>query len=116
MDCLLSLIGWMISLMARFDVFQVSDSKDWLVLDVQANDVDAIGTRVVIPLIVFEQYQSKIIPRLMPIVRIDGSQYVMLTQNISSVLPSTLIKKLTNIESDHRYDITAAMDFLFQGF
>ena len=102
--------------MARFDVFQVSDSKDRLVLDVQANDVDVIGTRVVIPLIVLGHYQSKIIPRLMPVVHIDGDEYVMLTQNLSSVLSSAFVKKITNIESDHRYEITSAMDFLFQGF
>ncbi len=102
--------------MARFDVHQFASKATPLVLDVQADLFDDLASRVVVPLVPISLARSEILPRLKPILKIDDAAYVMMTTDIAALPTHRLGKRLTNIETDHRDDITAALDFLFQGF
>lgn len=55
------------------------------------------------------------IKRLDPIFEVEGRSYVMATPLMSAVAVSELRAPIANL-ADHRDDITAAIDFLHQGF
>ena len=101
--------------MARFDVFKFASPAVPLVMDVQANLLCDLQTRVVIPLIPLAKAQQEILPRLKPVLDIHQKPYVFMVTDIGTVKTSDLGKFITNLE-DQRYDIMNAIDFLFQGF
>ena len=97
--------------MARFDLHR--DGEDYL-LDVQANTLDGLNTRVVVPV---REPKRAPLParRLNPTFTIDGSRYVMVTQFASAVPEHDLGAPVSNL-ARHGDEITAALDMLFQGF
>ena len=98
--------------MARFDVYK--SQEDGYLLDIQADLLNHLHTRVVVPLMPFDvaPIPAKI---LNPVVTIDGLKMIMATQYLAAV-PAQLLKiPLANL-ANRRDDITAALDFLFQGF
>ncbi|WP_299869853.1 CcdB family protein [uncultured Roseobacter sp.] len=99
--------------MAKFDVYLGSE-KDSLLLDVQADLLDALNTRMVVPLMTVG---TAPVPakRLNPVFVIDGIEYVMVTQFIAAVPRSILREPVANL-NDSFEDITAAIDMLIQGF
>lgn len=99
--------------MAQFSVY-TSPSSTALLLDVQADLLDPLNTRVVVPLMPIAE-APKAARRLNPVFDIDGRRLVMVTQFLSAVRVSELGPSVAKIE--HRRDeITAALDMLFQGF
>lgn len=99
--------------MARFSVYR-SEDKDILLLDLQANILDVLRTRVVVPLYRIET-MSWAMGRMNPRFDIDGHRYVMATQRMAAINVSQLGPLLDDL-SHRADDITAATDFLFQGF
>jgi len=99
--------------MAKYDVHPLK-SGDGFVLDVQAELLDHLNTRVVVPLIPRSQ-APKPAQRLNPVFEIDDQQYVMMTQFLSAVLKSELGSPVANL-SDEFAEITNALDMVFQGF
>ncbi|MCK7614133.1 CcdB family protein [Roseibium sediminicola] len=99
--------------MARFDVRRL-DNSAYLALELQADLLDGFNTRVVAPLIPKEDIGGHI-SRLNPVFTIGGGTYVMLTQHLAAVPTTELGDVVCNL-GKHRDDITAATDFLFQGF
>lgn len=99
--------------MAKFDVFQGPVGKT-LLLDVQADLLDVLNTRMVVPLITASEAP---IPakRLNPAFVIAGTEYIMVTQFLASV-PSSLLKDPITEMPDRFEEITNALDMLFQGF
>lgn len=99
--------------MAKFDVYRGQES-DSLLLDVQADLLDALNTRMVVPMIPFGKAP---IPakRLNPTFVIEDTEYVMVTQFMAAVPRSILRKPMTNL-NDRFEDITTAIDMLIQGF
>lgn len=97
--------------MARFDFYR--DGENFL-LDVQADTLVQLNTRAVVPV---RLPHAAPLParRLNPVFEIGGRRYVMVTQFISAVPESDLRHKDGDL-SNHRDEITAALDFLFQGF
>ena len=81
--------------MARFDVFPNPDSKGFL-LDVQADLLDGLNTRVVVPLI---PIQSAPMPakRLNPVFEIEAEPHVMVTQFMAD--PAGLV--LCALQAEH---------------
>lgn len=101
--------------MARFDVFRLGGSGAPLVVDVQANLLGDLATRVVVPLAA-QTAQRPVLTRLNPAVEIAGKTYLLMPTDIA-VLPAALLRApVANIESGYRDAVTAALDFLFQGF
>lgn len=99
--------------MAKFDVYPGSE-RDTILLDVQADLLDALNTRMVVPLMAVGKAP---IPakRLNPAFMIEGAEYVMVTQFMAAVPRSILREPVANL-NDSFEDITAAIDMLIQGF
>lgn len=102
--------------MARFEVYRFASRSAPLVVDVQAELLASLSTRVVVPLAPKSSDQKEALPRLKPILRIAGKDYVFKPTDIA-VLPAGLLRDpVANIEAEYRREIIDALDFLFQGF
>lgn len=99
--------------MARFKVYRMAQSEG-LAIDLQSTLFDGLQTRVMAPLVPIKD-MAKLIPRLNPRFDINDTVYVMLTEFMGTV-PSAEIGMLVADLSARADDITAATDFLFQGF
>jgi toxin CcdB len=98
--------------MARFDVHR--DTRGRLLLNVQADILPEMGTRLVVPLL--EQDQIPLpIKRLHPVIVVDGIELIMATHLMAAVPLRTIGRPLQSLKSD--YDrIVAALDMIFLGF
>ncbi|WP_406872836.1 CcdB family protein [Aminobacter sp. P9b] len=99
--------------MARFDLYRNADADAYF-LDVQADLLRHLNTRVVVPILPLNM-APKPAHRLNPIFAIGGKDYVMVTQFISAVMASELPAAVENLSKQHD-KITDALDMLFQGF
>ena len=99
--------------MARFDVYPNPDGKGCL-LDVQADLLSHLNTRVVVPLL-----PSAAAPQpaetLNPCFEIGGETLVMATQFMAAVPAGILRAPVASLQSQ-REAVVAATDFLMQGF
>jgi len=105
--------------MARFDVYanpgRHADSTPYL-LDVQSDLLDGLESCVVIPLRRRERFAAvPLADRLTPTVRIEGAEYMLETPKMGAVPRRALGAPLLSLAAE-RARVTAAMDFLFQGF
>lgn len=98
--------------MARLEVYASTDKT--LLLEVQADFLWAIATRLVVPLVPLD-----IAPpqgaRLNPIFSIEGTRYLMLPQLMTAV-PKSLLKDYVADLSAHRDEVVAALDMVLRGF
>ena len=99
--------------MSRFDVYPAPGNGAGYVLDVQANFLQDLGTRVVVPLLPFE-VASKPSRGLNPVFEIEGRSYMMLTQSIGTVTTKRLRKAVVSLGA-YQDDITRALDVLLTG-
>lgn len=99
--------------MARFDVFPNPNGRGFL-LDVQANLLDGLNTRIVVPLI---PASSAPLPakRLNPVLDIEAEPHVMFTQFMAAV-PVAILKAPIASLAEHDVEIGNALDMLFVGF
>lgn len=101
--------------MARFDLYRVEGWRIPLMVDVQADHLDELSSRIVIPLRRFDSDVAPGITRLKPVLRLPIGDHVLETPDIGS-LPCIAIGRPVGNIAEHRDQITAAIDFLFQGF
>jgi len=99
--------------MARFDVYQNPEGEGYL-LDIQADLLSHLNTRVVVPLLPLE-IAPKPAGTLNPVFDVQGTAVSMVTQYMAAVPIALLKTTLLHLEG-RRGEITAAVDFLFQGF
>ena len=99
--------------MARYDVYSFSGGTNF-VLDVQADLLDDLNTRIVVPLLELSK-APKPAKRLNPTFEFEGVSYVLATQFLAAVPRSELRQPVTNF-SNYSDDITNALDMVFQGF
>ncbi len=101
--------------MQRLDVYQIPfRGKPGFVVDVQANLLRDLKSRVIIPLIpVTGSYQG--LADLNPIFSIDGVEYLLLTQEIAPVSVKELGQPKHSLDVHHD-QITKALDMLLHGF
>jgi len=99
--------------MARYDVF-LGPNDESLLLDVQTDLLEGMRTRVVVPLME-RSAAPKAADRLNPQFAINGKQYVMVTQLLATVPASLLRQPVSNLSPEFA-KISAALDFLFQGY
>jgi toxin CcdB len=102
--------------MARFDVFRFASKSAPLVVDVQANLLGRLATRVVIPLTPHGLAQKEALPRLKPILEIEDEPYLLMTTDIASLPERRLGAFVENIDTRYRKEISDALDFLLLGF
>ena len=108
--------------MAQFAVHRnpnpVTRSAIPLLLDVQNDLLEDLGTRVVIPLYKAateaDGAQDATIERLTPLVEIEGASYIAMTSELAGVPRKSLGAQVADL-AHRRNDIVAALDFLFTG-
>jgi toxin CcdB len=98
--------------MARFSVYPNPDAGSYL-LDVQADIMRHLNTRVVVPLMPLGK-APKPATRLNPLFVVDDIEYSMVTQYMAAVPTSVLKREIMNV-ADRRDDIVNAIDLLMQG-
>ena len=97
----------------RFDYYHIPDGPGFL-LDVQANLMSGLNTRIVVPLMP-RNAAPRPAGRLNPVFQIDGKAFVMVTQFLASVPMSVLGDKIGSLA--HRdVEIADALDMIFIGF
>lgn len=104
--------------MAQFDVFEnpheeTNQAVPYL-LDVQADLLDTLSTRVVVPLVAASTV-GKTIRHLNPAFVIKGTAVFMSTAELAGIPVQSMGKKVSSLK-DQRHEIIAALDFLFTGF
>ncbi len=103
--------------MAQFDVYlnPNADTRDSIpfLLDVQADLLDMLSTRVVVPLVVADE-MTLAAKHLNPQFKIKGVAVVMSTAELAGVSSRALGDKVTSLKNK-RDEIIAALDLLFTG-
>jgi toxin CcdB len=99
--------------MARFDVYASPDGAGYL-LDVQADVLSGLTTRVVIPLMPSDRAPVPA-TRLNPVFDVDGASCVLVTQFLAAV-PGTILRKPVATLTDQSAEISNAVDMLLVGF
>ena len=104
--------------MAQFDVYenQNPETKESIpyLLDLQADLLDNLTTRVVVPLITAAA-MGKAAKHLNPQFKIKQTTVIMSTAELAGVNLHVLGGKVCSLK-EHRTEIIAALDFLFTGF
>ena len=100
--------------MARFDVYTFRGDVP-LVVDVQAELFEHIGSRIVIPLLRAEDFANEAMDRLKPTFLIDQVAYRLVTTDMVAIPTSLLGDRVGSLE-DQRILVIDAIDFLMQGF
>jgi toxin CcdB len=98
--------------MARFSIY-ADPAGDAYLLDVQADLLRHLNTRVVVPLMPLGK-APKPATRLNPQFIVDGIECSMVTQYMAAVPASVLKREMINV-ADRRDDIVNAIDLLMQG-
>jgi len=105
--------------MARFTVYRNANPETKsavpLLLDVQSDIVDVLGTRVVVPLRTKASMKGRTIRVLTPILDVEGKAYVMDTPQMAGVARSALGQRVADL-SGKGDEILAAIDLLLTGF
>jgi toxin CcdB len=104
--------------MARFDVYTNPDSSERdtvpYYLDVQNNFLDAIQTKVVIPLHSAQRFDMRV-RNLNPVFEVKGKSVVMNTAGIGAVPSKELSRPIGNLAAQ-QLEITDALDTLLGGY
>ena len=101
--------------MAQFDVHRNPGGGPFpLLLDVQADLLSRLATRVVGPLARLKSYGLKPITRLNPTVRLGRIEYVAVFQELAAV-PISALGPLCGSVASRRADLIGALDLLFTG-
>jgi toxin CcdB len=100
--------------MARLDVHPMPGGHPAYIVDAQADLLDYLATRTVLPLLP-EGSVPKPIGELNPIVEIDGRRHVLLTQAIAAIPRRELRPAIASLAT-YRDSITRARDILLIGF
>jgi toxin CcdB len=103
--------------MPRFDVFTFDSPIVPLVVDVQADLLAQLATRVVVPLVpLASPVHEAILPRLKPEIEIDGRSYLLVATDLTALPRAELGERIANLEARYHQEIVQALDMLFHGF
>jgi toxin CcdB len=105
--------------MAQFTVYEnpnpdTSDEIPYL-LDVQADLLESMNTRVVVPLHPLDPTGFTPVRNLMPVLSVHNRKYILLTSELAGIPRNLLGARVCDL-SAHRNEIISALDFLFTGF
>lgn len=103
--------------MAQFDVYTNPNAATRkaipYLLDVQADLLDTLATRVVVPLVLADE-MGRPAQHLNPQFRIKGAAVVMSTAELAGIPTRSLGDKVASLKNK-RNEIIAALDLLFTG-
>ncbi|MEX0954190.1 MAG: CcdB family protein [Rhizobiaceae bacterium] len=100
--------------MANYDVFRDPRGTGNLLVVIQHDIFEGLDTRLAVPLLPLNP-RRRPLKKLNPVLTIEGADYALYTQHMLAVPKHVLKEPVANIKSD-RDEITAAVDFLQQGF
>jgi len=104
--------------MGQFTVYKNKNPKSKsaypYLVDIQANLLADLSTRVVIPLVKLTALRKKPIRDLTPVFDVDGVKYMLMTPQLAGISMRELGQPVANVGS-HRDEIVAAVDFLITG-
>jgi toxin CcdB len=101
--------------MAQFDVFRNPRGGQFpLLLDIQAELLSQLATRVVVPMARLKRHGAKPMTRLNPTAMVGGVEYVLVFQEVAAI-PSAALGDRVGSLAQRRVDLVAAIDFLFTG-
>ena len=98
--------------MAQFDVYRNPAGGGYLV-DVQANLLDELTTRVVVPLIPISQF-AKPAKRLNPIFTVGRQRCALVPQYLAAI-PARELKSPIGTLTPRREDVIGAIDMVLSG-
>lgn len=100
--------------MARFDVYAYPGAATGYVLNIQADVLHGLNTRIVVPLLPLDEAP---IParQLNPVFEIDAEPHVMVIQFLAAIPSALLQSPVTNLR-DRDSEIMAALDMVLVGF
>lgn len=100
--------------MARFDVYTRPGGAAGYVLDVQADVLNGLSTRIVVPLRPVSEAPTPAM-RLNPVFEIGSEPHVMLTQFMAAIPCAIMRSPVTNLINQDS-EIMAALDMALVGF
>lgn len=104
--------------MAQFTVYKnknVKTKKQYpYLIDVQADLLEDLHTRIVIPVTKANALHKKPLKNLTPVISIEGEEYILLTPQLAGIAKSDLGPTVTEI-NHYRTEIINALDFLISG-
>lgn len=101
--------------MAQFDLLRHGKNRRFpFLLDVQADLLRDLATRVVVPLTPLRRMRGKPISRLNPVLALEGVQYALVFQELAAVPAQALGEVVGNLRG-RREELIAALDLLFTG-
>lgn len=83
-------------------------------VDVQSDLLSDLGTRVVVPLVKRTASTKKPIKNLMPVVSVDGQEFIMMVPLLAGIGKGDLGAPVASA-AHHRGEVVAALDFLITG-
>lgn len=99
--------------MAKYDVY-IAKADNTLLIDCQADILDALDTRIVVPLLPVAD-APKPARYLNPVIEVRGETFVMATQFCAAIHVRDLGEKLATL-ANKRDEINRALDTLITGF
>lgn len=100
--------------MAQFDVYPTPFPGAPYVVQVQSDLLDALATRVVVPL--RPATDAPQLARLHPTITVGDKPYILHTAETATVLATSLKAPVQSLAPTHRQTILDALDFLLHGF
>lgn len=104
--------------MAQFDVYinpsKVSRKRYPYLVDIQSPYIDALATRIVLPLGHAALFDNKAMARLTPEITYQGETLLLLTPQISSIPAKLLINPIGSL-AHCRDQILGSLDFAIAG-
>lgn len=105
--------------MPYLDVYRNRDARTArsrpYVVDLQSRLLEGLPSTVIAPLATPESVDQTRILRLNPDICLDGTRFLLLTQDLAAAPRIALRNPVGNLTA-YRDDILAALDFLFTGF
>lgn len=83
-------------------------------VDVQNNLMNQLNSRLVIPLSPVAKVKDKVAKKLCPIIHVDDADFILVTNQMTTVPKSKLKSEVTCLEN-YRYQIIDAIDMLIIG-
>jgi toxin CcdB len=94
-------------------VYESPDGAGYVV-DIQADLLDMLQTRIVVPLLPIDLAPTPA-KRMNPVFEIEGTSYVLVTQYLATV-PQSMLKTAVGDLREEAAMIVDAIDFVLQGF